>query len=328
MRNSRLTLRAEADAARAWQAFAPVSFLHGCEALCPGPPESDQRRLSATHVARPLVGAGCGASTDAPGVDEPGVKAAAPPAVEPDSEKVAQCTEAFNELTYLKLSRDDDDDEDGVDESFKLMCMMSALAALKTNTTVKSLSCRRGKFDDTGVAAVAAMLLVNKTITDVDLSNNVFGPAGVAALADMLKTNQNKTLTSLTVHENGNVGDAGVAVLAAALKVNRTVTYIGVGACGVGDEGASALAKVIPVNTSLEDINAVANCITDVGATELVEACAAYTRTGKKKLQHLRLNMNNTSGMNDHKLKAMKANHVGIHVHVGGVMDFGMGTDE
>ena len=139
MRNSRLMLRAEADAARAWQAFAPVSFLHGCEALCPGPPESDQRRLSATHVARPLVGAGCGASTDAPGVDEPGVKAAAPPAVEPDSEKVAQCTEAFNELTYLKLSRDDDDDEDGVDESFKVMCMMSALAALKTNTTVKSL---------------------------------------------------------------------------------------------------------------------------------------------------------------------------------------------
>ena len=224
------------------------------------------------------------------------------------------------------MSPDESDDEDPLDESTKLVCTITTLAALKTNTTVKSLSFGAYALDDSGVAAVAAMLLVNKTITDLDLSNNVFGPAGAAALADMLKTN--KTLKSLMVAENDKVGDTGVAVLAAALKVNQTVTFIGLGDCGFGDEGAAALAKMMLVNKSLTEINLTANGITDVGATELVEACAAYTRKGNKTLQSLRLTMNNTTGECDEKLKAMKANHVGIHVHVGDMMDMLMDNDE
>ncbi|KAL0242827.1 hypothetical protein GEMRC1_005390 [Eukaryota sp. GEM-RC1] len=146
---------------------------------------------------------------------------------------------------------------------------------LKINTSVTSVFVGSDCIGDNGVRALAEALKVNASVTSVNLGYNSIGAEGARALADALKTNT--SVTSVDLEEN-SIGDEGARALADALKVNISVTSVDLFKNSIGDEGARALADVLKVHSSVTSIDLKENSIRDEGAKALADALKVNTK--------------------------------------------------
>ncbi|KAL0242542.1 hypothetical protein GEMRC1_005105 [Eukaryota sp. GEM-RC1] len=122
---------------------------------------------------------------------------------------------------------------------------MLLIEALKTNTTVTSVTLVGNSIGDEGARALAGALKVNSSVTSVDLCFNSIGDEGARALAGALKVNS--SVTSVILGSN-SIGAEGAKGLAEALKVNDTITSINLRNNCIGDEGEVALVDALKVN--------------------------------------------------------------------------------
>ncbi|KAF9963988.1 hypothetical protein BGZ70_007073 [Mortierella alpina] len=120
--------------------------------------------------------------------------------------------------------------------------------ALKTNSTLTTLSLRDNSIGDEGTKALAETLRTYATLTTLNLNNNSIGEGGAKALAEALKVNS--TLTTLNLNNNPT-GEDGAKALAEALKVNSTLTTLNLNKNSIGDEGAKVLAEALVPNSTL-----------------------------------------------------------------------------
>jgi len=131
-------------------------------------------------------------------------------------------------------------------------CVAGLCEALRTNSTITSLSLFHADIGAAGAASFGEALRTNATLTSLDLGGNIIGDAGATALGEALRTNS--TLTSLGLIHAG-IGDAGAAALGEALRTNATLTALTLAwGNNIGDAGLAALTEALATNTTLKEL--------------------------------------------------------------------------
>ncbi|KAG0052970.1 hypothetical protein BGZ83_001846 [Gryganskiella cystojenkinii] len=141
--------------------------------------------------------------------------------------------------------------------------------ALKTDTSLISLSLEHNLIKDNGAQALGEALKTNTTLTFLSLRDNWIGCSGFHALAEALKINS--SLTSLVL-ENTSMAVTGAHALGEALKTNTTLTYLNLRSNSIGDSGCQALGEALKINTTLVSLDLGGNAIGDSGAQALGNA--------------------------------------------------------
>ncbi|CAE7210314.1 NLRC3 [Symbiodinium necroappetens] len=142
--------------------------------------------------------------------------------------------------------------------------------ALASNQTIRELEIR-GLRREYGFLweAMNEALKTNSTLTSISLENNDIGVEGCKAICEALKSNS--TLTSINLHGN-RIDVEGCKAMGEALKCNSTLASINLADCHIGDEGAEAICEALKCNSTLTSINLEGNVIGDEGAEAICEA--------------------------------------------------------
>ncbi|KAG0278197.1 hypothetical protein BGZ96_002500, partial [Linnemannia gamsii] len=111
--------------------------------------------------------------------------------------------------------------------------------------------------------ALSEALKTNSTLTTLSLHYNWIMEIGAVALSETLNTNS--TLTTLSLHYN-SIGENGAVALFEVLKFNSTLTTLNLERNCIEDNGAVALSEALKVNSTLTTLNLERNCIEDNGA--------------------------------------------------------------
>lgn len=141
--------------------------------------------------------------------------------------------------------------------------------ALRSNTSLESLSLRNNEIGSQGAAALSDALQHNSTLRRLDLSCNLIRNTGVIKIAKALS--KNSTLKSLDVHDN-EIDDGGGRALAEMLSVNNNLEYLALGDNFVGAAATKAIALSIAGNRSLRILSLYDNPIGPDGAFALAAA--------------------------------------------------------
>ena len=117
-------------------------------------------------------------------------------------------------------------------------------AALRTNTTIRTLDISRCSISILGCESLASALAVNRSLEDLSISYNRFHH-GTDYIAAALRTNS--TLNTLII----SCSDYDITQIATALRINNGLKRLVIEEGGVTDAGALALAATLAVNRSL-----------------------------------------------------------------------------
>jgi Ran GTPase-activating protein (RanGAP) involved in mRNA processing and transport len=154
---------------------------------------------------------------------------------------------------------------------YRRICELAA--ALKTNTTLETLSlrwCDIGKNGDTyGASALADALTVNRSLRSLNLDDNPLGEKGIRPLADALTYNSSLRCLSVNYTE---CEDGGAAAFAHALAHGSSIIELDLGNCDITNTGAIALARGVTLNTKLRRLNLTCNKIARRGIGVLKQA--------------------------------------------------------
>jgi len=117
--------------------------------------------------------------------------------------------------------------------------------ALRTNSTLTSLSISSNDFGADAAAWIASALEVNHVLQTLALDYNMIGDEGAEKMASALA--KNTVLATLLMRSN-EIRAPGAASLASALEVNRTITALDVSTNDIGDNGAEAFLVALRTN--------------------------------------------------------------------------------
>lgn len=127
------------------------------------------------------------------------------------------------------------------------------MEAMKTNTSVSTLSIPRSALTTQMLGGLSAMLKVNRGVTRLDLDNSqISSPADFVALLVALK--ENSTLTHLFL-AMVQFGFSGSVALADLLRVNSTILELAMYGCNGTSDGVIALADALKVNKTLQRLS-------------------------------------------------------------------------
>ncbi|CAE7280729.1 NLRC3, partial [Symbiodinium necroappetens] len=130
--------------------------------------------------------------------------------------------------------------------------------ALKTNSTLISISLESNRIGVEGCKAIAEALKTNSTLISISLESNDIGVEGCKAICEALKTNS--TLASIKLGYN-NIGDEGAQAISEALKTNSTLISISLESNRIGVKGGKAICEALKFNSTLTSINLKGNRI-------------------------------------------------------------------
>ncbi|EOD20950.1 hypothetical protein EMIHUDRAFT_207994 [Emiliania huxleyi CCMP1516] len=122
-----------------------------------------------------------------------------------------------------------------------------------------------GKYNESGIVALAEALGANAVLKSVDLCNNKISQQGAAAIANALRSNA--ALTELNIWYN-DIGPEGAKTLGSAFELNAELAELYLEETKIRDEGAKALAR-------LDFVDLCGNLGTSFGARGLVPRAKA-----------------------------------------------------
>ncbi|KAF9366956.1 hypothetical protein CPB97_006625, partial [Podila verticillata] len=151
--------------------------------------------------------------------------------------------------------------------------------ALKTNSTLITLTLYNNSIGDNGAQALAEALKTNSTLTTLELLDNLIAFDGTLALIlackihmmpnilngnDFIKTKtvlalfkafkMSSTLTTLILNHH-SITYNGSRLLSEALKTNSTLTTLNLDHNLIGDNGATALSAALKTNSTLTTLD-------------------------------------------------------------------------
>ncbi|CAN7938776.1 unnamed protein product [Ixodes hexagonus] len=147
--------------------------------------------------------------------------------------------------------------------------VVSVLEAVKSSTSITSLTLDRNDMLGEGAECIADLLKSNTTLVELSLWDTMIDDEGAVAIAAGLEAN--RTLRKLNLGMN-DILASGVHELSRALKTNTSLRVLDLQKNHFKDGGATYLAEMLRQNVTLQDLNISNTVMTETGLRKIADS--------------------------------------------------------